>query len=69
LRFTAEKIVTLAEEIASGEISVRPYRLNQVSPCSNCKFMSVCRFDWQINDYHSLPSVGKLAVLEGTCEV
>ncbi len=69
LRLAAEKIVTLVEEIASGEISVRPYRLNQVSPCSSCEFTSICRFDWQINEYHFLPSVGKLGVLEGRCEV
>jgi ATP-dependent helicase/nuclease subunit B len=66
LRFTEKKIVKLMEEILSGRIEVRPYRLNQKSPCSYCEYKAVCRFDWQINDYNNLTSVGKAEVLEGT---
>jgi len=64
LRFTERKILRLAEEILCGEISVRPYRLSGKSPCSYCKYNSVCRFDWQINDYNPLVSLGKSEVLE-----
>ena len=64
LRFTEKKTVQLIEEILSGRINVEPYRLNKESPCSYCKYKSVCRFDWQINDYDFLESLGKLAVLE-----
>jgi len=64
LKFTARKILQLAEEILSGEIDVRPYRLRNQSPCSHCKYNSVCRFDWQINDYNPLISLGKAEVLE-----
>ena len=64
LRFTEKKIVELAEEILSGKIDVRPYRLGTESPCSNCKYKPVCRFDWQINEYNPLKSFGKVRVLE-----
>ena len=64
LRFTEKKIVELAEEILSGKIDVEPYRLGSESPCGNCKYKSVCRFDWQINDYNPLVSLRKLQVLE-----
>ncbi|HUU16135.1 MAG TPA: PD-(D/E)XK nuclease family protein [Sedimentisphaerales bacterium] len=64
LKFTERKILQLAEEILSGEIDVRPYRLSNQSPCSYCKYSSVCRFDWQINDYNPLVSLGKAEVLE-----
>ncbi len=64
LKFTEIKILKLAEEILSGEIDVRPYRLSNKSPCSYCKYNSVCRFDWQINDYNPLVSLGKAEVLE-----
>jgi ATP-dependent helicase/nuclease subunit B len=64
LRFTEQKIVSLAEEIISGRIDVKPYRLNQKSPCSYCKYRPVCRFDWQINNYNFLESLDKLQVLE-----
>ncbi len=64
LRFTERKIVQLAEEILSGKIDVKPYRLGTESPCSYCKYKSVCRFDWQINDYEPLVSLNKVQVLE-----
>jgi ATP-dependent helicase/nuclease subunit B len=64
LKFTENKIARLAEEIISGKIDITPYRLNQKSPCSFCDYVSVCRFDWQINDYNVLESPGKLEVLE-----
>jgi len=64
LRFTHRKIIALAEEILSGEIDIKPYRLNQVRACTNCEYMPVCRFDWQINDYNFLESINKLQALE-----
>jgi len=64
LEFTKGKIVTLAEEIASGRIDAQPYRIGTESPCGYCKYKSVCRFDWQINDYNYLESLNKLQVLE-----
>ena len=64
LTFTENKITHLAEEIISGKIDITPYRLNQKSPCSFCEYSSVCRFDWQINDYNVLESFGKSEVLE-----
>jgi len=59
LKFTEKKIIQLAQEILSGKIEVEPYRLNQSSPCSYCKYKPVCRFDWQINDYNPLISLNK----------
>jgi ATP-dependent helicase/nuclease subunit B len=64
LRFTEQRIVQLAQEITSGKINVSPYRLGGVSPCSYCKYMPVCRFDWQINDCNFLESLSKSEVLE-----
>lgn len=64
LKFTEKKMVELAEEIVSGRIDVRPYRLMGESPCRWCKYKSVCRFDWQVNEYNFLESLGKTEVLE-----
>ncbi len=66
LQFTKEKIVQLAEEIISGRIDISPYRLGGKSPCTYCRYKPVCRFDWQINDYNYLMSLGKTEVLERT---
>ncbi len=64
LQFTERKILELAQQILSGKIDVKPYRLNDRSPCIYCKYKSVCRFDWQINDYNFLVSLGKSRILE-----
>jgi len=65
LEFTERKIIALAEEIVSGEIEVKPYRLGTEIPCGYCEYKSVCRFDWQINDYNFLEAFGKTRVFEG----
>jgi len=64
LKFAEEKMAELAEEIVSGRIDVGPYRLGGESPCRWCKYKSVCRFDWQINEYNFLESLGKAEVLD-----
>jgi ATP-dependent helicase/DNAse subunit B len=64
LRFAERKIIEIAEEIASGKIEAKPYRINNQSPCSYCKYKTFCRFDWQINDYNFLESLNKLQALE-----
>ncbi len=64
LKFTEDKIIRLAGEILSGKIDVKPYRLSGQSPCRYCKYKSVCRFDWQINDYNFLESLSKKKCLE-----
>jgi len=64
LRFTEKRIIALAEEIVSGKIDVKPYRLGTESPCSYCRYKSVCRFDWQVNDYNPCVSLNKVQVLE-----
>ena len=63
LKFTGRKIVELAEEIVSGVIEVKPYRLSDRSACIYCKYKPVCRFDWQINDYNILESLSKDSIL------
>ena len=64
LRFTEKKIIELVEEIASGKIDVKPYRLGTGSACSYCKYKQVCRFDWYINKYNELRTIGKTEVLD-----
>ena len=64
LEFAKAGIVRIGAEILSGKIDISPYRIGKGSPCGFCKYRSVCRFDWQINDYNPLPSLGKKDVLE-----
>jgi ATP-dependent helicase/nuclease subunit B len=64
LHFTENKIIQLTEEMLSGNIQVQPYQLRCDSPCRYCDYNSVCRFDWQINDYNFVQPINKLQVLE-----
>ncbi len=66
LRFTKDKIIALGQEIISGKIEVKPYRLGTQIACTYCKYNSVCRFDWQINDYNHLTPIGKTEVIGQT---
>jgi ATP-dependent helicase/nuclease subunit B len=64
MQFTQNKILQMSEEIISGKINVWPYRIGTEVACSKCEYKSVCRFDWQINEYHKLSPIGKTGVLE-----
>ncbi len=64
LKFGESRTVELAEGILSGKIEIKPYRLSTESPCGYCDYRSVCRFDWQINDYNFLETMNKIEVLE-----
>jgi len=63
-KITEGKIVEIVGEILSGKIDVRPYRLGTATACSYCDYKAVCRFDWLINEYKFLESLGKSDVLE-----
>jgi len=64
LQFTRDKIIALAADIAAGRIDVYPYRLGTQTACAYCDFKSVCRFDWQINEYNPMNTKTKLDVIE-----
>jgi len=64
LKFAEQRVVQLAGDIFAGKIDIRPYRISDDSPCGNCKYKPVCRFDWQINDFNPLLSLVKTEVLE-----
>jgi len=64
LAFTQRKIISLARRILSGTIDIHPYKLGSKGPCSRCYYKPLCRFDWQINQYNPLPSLGKSTILE-----
>ena len=63
IEITEQRICGITKHMAEGRIEVSPYRLNKETPCRWCEYRSVCRFDWQINDYRELKTVSKLDVL------
>ncbi len=63
LEFSKGKIIELARSISEGNIEVRPYRLGKQVPCCQCDYRSLCRFDWQVNEYNILAGKSKAEVL------
>jgi len=63
LSYCRRKISELAEQIISGQIDINPFRLSGETACRYCEFRSVCRFDWQINDYNYLQGGNKNDIL------
>jgi len=59
-----EDIRRIAEEILNGQVSVHPYRINNDSPCSQCEYLGVCRFDPLEMEYRRLDAYSKSQVLE-----
>jgi ATP-dependent helicase/nuclease subunit B len=54
LREVRKQLGKLGEQIMDGDVAIRPYRLGMITPCSSCKYRSVCRFDASINRYRNI---------------
>jgi len=63
LQYVRDKIAVLAGEMVAGRVDVHPYRLARQAACAYCDYKAVCRFDWQINEYHLLEPKNKLDVV------
>ena len=59
LEWSRASLQRLATDILSGRIDARPYHRGAERACTYCDYTGVCHFDWQINDYNFLRSVGK----------
>jgi ATP-dependent helicase/nuclease subunit B len=63
-----KKIGELADRMIEGVIEVKPYRVGKETPCSNCEYRSVCRFDAAINSYLMLAPMKRSEVLAKVVE-
>jgi ATP-dependent helicase/DNAse subunit B len=59
MAFAEDKIKKFGERILSGVIDVNPYKYGKKIACTYCPYKSLCRFDWQINDYTQVMEVSK----------
>lgn len=64
LDWARDNLVRLATDIVSGKIEARPYHRGNERGCAFCEYAGVCHFDWQINNYNFLRSVGKSDLIE-----
>ena len=61
---TRKLLKETCEEIMKGNVSIKPYRKDRVSPCEYCQYTSVCQFDITMKDntYKNLQSLDNDAV-------
>ena len=59
LSFAENKIRDFGGRILSGAIDINPYKYGKKIACTYCPYKSLCRFDWQINDYTPIKEVSK----------
>ena len=68
LKEVRKQLGKLGEQIMEGEVSIRPYRLGTITPCSNCKYRGVCRFDPSINRYRNIQGMRRDELLKKLAE-
>ncbi len=64
LAHTRRCIAALADRIISGHIEASPYRINTQTPCPNCEYRSLCRFDPAINTYNHIQNTPRDQILK-----
>ncbi len=64
LALVRRRLGELADRMLAGEIGISPYRMNRQTPCPNCEYRGVCRFETTLNHYHHLPSLSRSGVLQ-----
>jgi ATP-dependent helicase/nuclease subunit B len=62
------RIGELADLILDGRIELLPFQIRSASPCPNCDFQPLCRFDPAINRYKHLDPMGREDVLKRVVE-
>lgn len=63
LEYVKSKVGELADEILSGVVDVRPYKMRTETPCPNCEYRSVCRFQPGMNRYLHVEILGRDQVI------
>jgi ATP-dependent helicase/nuclease subunit B len=62
------RIAELGDMILDGVVEIRPYQIRGQSPCPNCEFRPLCRFDPAVNRYRVLAPMGREDVLARVVE-
>jgi ATP-dependent helicase/nuclease subunit B len=64
LALVRRRVGELADQIIAGRINVAPYRLGLATPCPQCPYRAVCRFNPAMDGYRPLLSMSRDEVVE-----
>lgn len=59
LDYVRGKLASITDAIVTGDIRPRPYRLGRKSPCAQCGYRSLCRFDVTLNGYNIIGGISR----------
>jgi ATP-dependent helicase/nuclease subunit B len=58
------RIGELVDRLIRGDIDVKPFRIGNESPCADCSYRSVCRFDPTMDRYRHFDHLSRSQALE-----
>jgi ATP-dependent helicase/nuclease subunit B len=64
LSHVRQKLADLSDAVLAGEVGIHPYRIGTDTPCPNCGYRAVCRFDPAVDHYRNLAPMEREQVLE-----
>jgi len=68
LRHVERRIGELADRMIGGEVGIRPYRIGQTTPCPQCQYRDLCRFEPRPGSYDELAAMTKDVMLRRVVE-
>ena len=65
-KYTKHIISEIAKDIYSGDISLKPFKMNKKTPCEYCEYKSICNFDPKMekNEYNYISKMKKEEIIE-----
>ncbi|HTW94097.1 MAG TPA: PD-(D/E)XK nuclease family protein, partial [Tepidisphaeraceae bacterium] len=68
MKHVEKRMGEMVDEILAGKVEVSPYLLRLRSPCANCGYRDVCRFEVTENRYRPLADRDREAILKEVAE-
>ena len=64
--YSVKLLKQISKEIMSGNIDIKPYYLKGTTPCTYCKYKSICNFDSKNkeNNYRFIPHYKDTDILD-----
>ena len=65
-KYTKHIISEIAKDIYSGDISLKPFKMNKKTPCEYCEYKAICNFDPKMekNEYNYISKMKKEEIIE-----
>lgn len=57
MKFARKKAQQIGENILNGMIDIKPYKIEKNTPCTFCKYLSICNFDSSSREYQYIRKI------------